>query len=517
MFQSTKNIGYASVIICNICKRTYANKNVRVRFAPSPTGFLHLGGLRTALYNLLFARKHNGKFILRIEDTDQTRLVEGATQQLQDDLQWSGIEIDEGPSQGGDFGPYFQSQRLKMYKEQIQILLDNGLGYRCFCTDRRLNLLRKEAIRKQEIPKYDNRCRHLSSEEIKKNLDEEKPSCIRFKISDKDESFDDLIYGKITSNVSLSEGDPVILKTDGYPTYHFANVVDDHMMDISHVLRGVEWQISTTKHILLYKAFNWTPPIFGHLPLLMNSDGTKLSKRQGDIRINYYKETGIFPQALINFIVHSGGGFTKDLQKHLKPKCYSMDELVEQFDISRINSHSGKIMDERLFEFNKLELERKINNEIDLNLLVNEVKELLKNNFPQRIKNNSLQYDDAYIRNILEWSVPRINKLSDLVSSNLEFVWFLPTDTDINDSEMETVKRLKERLESVTDLTKEGVNTMLKEFCKENGVKFGSFMKMLRYVLSGLQEGPSIAEMMEILGKKNTMDRLEMCINKTKP
>ncbi|CAH1183295.1 unnamed protein product [Phaedon cochleariae] len=497
--------------------RTYKTDQIRVRFAPSPTGYLHLGGLRTALYNFLYAKKHNGKFILRIEDTDQTRIVAGATEQLQNDLEWSGIEIDEGPMQGGTFGPYLQSQRLKIYREEVQTLLDNGSAYHCFCTDNRLQLLRREALRKQEIPKYDNKCRHLTAHAVQNRLDKGEPSCIRFKISDNEESFEDLIYGRISYNISLNEGDPVILKSDGYPTYHFANVVDDHLMKISHVLRGAEWQISTTKHIQLYRAFKWEPPMFGHLPLLMNSDGTKLSKRQGDIRIGHYRDSHIFPLALLNFIVQSGGGFTKDLEKHLKPKCYSIVELANQFDISKINSHSGKLMADRLLEFNRLELRNKIEDAKQISKLIKEVKDLLKSNFSERVENNSLKLDDAYIQNILQWSCNRISKLSDLISKNLEFIWVIPTEYNIDKSSESSIDLLKNELEKEeTELDTEHLNAMLKTFCKDHAIKYGSFMRTLRYVLSGLKEGPSVAEMVVILGKKNTIERLDLFLNKTK-
>nr|XP_023014133.1 probable glutamate--tRNA ligase, mitochondrial [Leptinotarsa decemlineata] len=511
------NIGKRSHNICRICFRTYDTDGVRVRFAPSPTGYLHLGGLRTALYNFLFAKKHNGKVILRIEDTDQTRLVAGATEQLQRDLEWSGIHIDEGPSQGGLAGPYLQSQRLNIYREQVQVLLENGSAYHCFCTERRLQLLRREALKKQEIPKYDNRCRHLSTEEVERRLEKGEMSCIRFKISEKEESFDDLIYGKIAYNISLNEGDPVIMKTDGFPTYHFANVVDDQLMKISHVLRGVEWQISTTKHLLLYRAFGWRPPSFGHLPLLMNSDGSKLSKRQGDIKISHYRESNIFPLALINFIVHSGGGFTKDLERNIKPKCYTIDELASQFDIFRINSHSGKLMNERLLEFNRLELRRKLQNEKELHNMVQQVKTLLKTTFAQRVEDGSLKFDDDHIRNVLLWSSERISKLSDLVSEDLAFIWVVPSNHHIVSKEVDTIKSLKTMLEGIKEQgdTKD-LNAILKTFSHEHGIKFAALMKMLRHILSGLKEGPSVAEMMVILGKKNTLERLENCINNAK-
>ncbi|CAH0557037.1 unnamed protein product [Brassicogethes aeneus] len=495
--------------------RFYKTNSVRVRFAPSPTGYLHLGGLRTALYNFLFARSQKGKFILRIEDTDQTRLVEGATEQLQNDLHWCGVQVDEGPTKRGKYGPYVQSQRLELYRDQVEILLENGSAYRCFCSDKRLQLLRKEAIRAQEVPKYDNRCRNLTKEEIKMKLDKGEPSCIRFKLSSDEDTFTDLIYGQITYNVYLNEGDPVIMKTDGFPTYHFANVVDDHFMEISHVFRGVEWQISTMKHILLYRAFSWTPPIFGHLPLLLNADGTKLSKRQGDIKISSYKEENIFPLALVNFIVQSGGGFSKDLEKNVRPKCHTIEELASQFDITKLKNHSGRLMPERLLEFNRLELKRRLENKVEEIQLIIQLQHMLKTKYSERIIENTLQMDAAHIKNILNWSVNRIDKLSDLFSKDFEFIWVIPKKLNVEKSKLESIGLFRSKFEKENELDRDELNKFLKEFTMENGIKFGEFMKMLRSILSGLKEGPSVAEMIEILGKKNTLQRLEICLNKT--
>lgn len=223
----------------------------------SSVGYLHLGGLRTALYNYLFARAHRGTFVLRIEDTDQSRLVAGATQQLCTDLEWAGIRPDEGPASGaGAYGPYVQSERLALYHANVKQLIENGTAYYCFCTERRLELLRKEAIKARQVPRYDNRCRHLTPVQLAERLAKNEQFCIRFKMDAVDSQrmqFDDMVFGRMAYDVAENEGDPVIVKSDGYPTYHFAHVVDDHLMRISHVLRGVEWQISTTKHLLLYK------------------------------------------------------------------------------------------------------------------------------------------------------------------------------------------------------------------------------------------------------------------------
>lgn len=219
----------------------------------SPPGYLHLGGLRTALYNYLFARANRGTFLLRIEDTDQSRLVPGAAEQLCTDLEWAGIRPDEGPPYGGRYGPYVQSERLDTYRSEVRQLLENGSAYYCFCTESRLELLRREAVRTRQIPRYDNRCRDLTPGQIAVKLAKQISVCIRFKLDPLEGEYNDMVFGQTKYNVSEQEGDFVIIKSDGYPTYHFAHVVDDHLMKISHVLRGVEWQISTTKHMQLYK------------------------------------------------------------------------------------------------------------------------------------------------------------------------------------------------------------------------------------------------------------------------
>lgn len=491
--------------------------SIRVRFAPSPTGYLHLGGLRTALYNYLFAKSKDGAFILRIEDTDQSRTVDGAVEQLHNDLDWVGIKINEGPRIEGDYGPYIQSERLQLYRDQLQVLLDNGSAYHCFCTDKRLDLLRKEAVRSRTIPKYDNKCRHLKKEEIEKRLRQDEKHCVRFKLTTGCETFEDMIYGNIAYDVALNEGDPVIMKSDGYPTYHFANVVDDHFMKISHVLRGVEWQISTTKHILMYRAFKWEPPTYAHLPLLINQDGTKLSKRQGDIKIAHYCENGIFPLALINYITTSGGGFAKDLLPGTKPMIYTISELCDQFDIRGVNSHSGKLMTERLVEFNRLELQRRImRGGIVLDKLIQEVKDIVCKKFKHKLSKEELNLDNDHIRSILKWSVNRIYTLSDLLEKDLLFLWMKPNMKKLNISwEADELEKLCVAIEGhKNEFNREHINMVMKQFASDNNVDYGMLMKNLRTILSGLKEGPSVAEMMEILGKESTLTRVKACMEK---
>ncbi|XP_017882003.1 probable glutamate--tRNA ligase, mitochondrial isoform X2 [Ceratina calcarata] len=410
-------------------KRFFKKVQVRVRFAPSPTGLLHVGSLRTALYNYLFARANDGAFVLRIEDTDQTRCVPGAMEKIQNDLLWSGIIADEDPIRNGPVGPYVQSKRLDLYKEQVEKLIENQSAYYCFCTEHRLELVRKAALKSGQVPKYDNRCRHLNADEVKMKLNKGVPFCIRFKLSPGVERFDDLIYGEITQNVGEREGDPIIIKTDGYPTYHFANVVDDHFMEISHVLRGIEWQVSTPKHIMMYKAFNWTPPIYGHLPLILNSDGSKLSKRQNDITIESFRKEGIFPLAVLNYVIHAGGGFDN---KGGANYINSYEELIKEFDVSKIRVSSGKLSPPKLLEFNKLEISKLLAYEKNKKFLIERIKKLVTEAFPNRQTDGSLQLDEHHIMSTLKWAQNRISKLNDLVSPDLEFLWIVPATSADN-------------------------------------------------------------------------------------
>lgn len=321
---------------------------VRTRFAPSPTGYLHVGGLRTALYCYLFARKNNGKFILRIEDTDQKRFVEGAVDNLLKTLEWVGLTYDEGPHKDGKFGPYVQSERTDLYREHAMLLLEKGAAYRCFCTPERLEQMREKQTRLKQAPMYDRACCKLSKEDIESKIKEGIPYVIRQKIPHGQKvMFKDHIRGIVTFDSSTID-DQVLMKSDNFPTYHLANVVDDHHMEITHVIRGEEWLPSTPKHIFLYTAFDWKPPEYAHLPLLLNKDKTKLSKRQGDVSVEDYIQKGYSKEAIINFIAllgwHPGGGIEKEI--------FTLEELVEAFSLEQIHK-AGAVFDlEKLDWFN---------------------------------------------------------------------------------------------------------------------------------------------------------------------
>ncbi|KAG9476803.1 hypothetical protein GDO78_002280 [Eleutherodactylus coqui] len=364
-------------------------KEIRVRFAPSPTGFLHLGGLRTALYNYLFAKKHGGAFILRLEDTDRSRLVPGAAEAIEDMLEWAGIPPDESPRQGGPYGPYEQSQRLNFYQEAVQALLESGAAYRCFCTPQRLELIKKEALRRGEMPRYDNRCRHLTSSQVQEKLSKNLPFVVRFQLPSGAHSFQDLVYGWTQHDLASVEGDPVILKGDGFPTYHLANVVDDHKMAVSHVLRGEEWLISTTKHLLLYRALGWQPPIYAHLPLLLNKDGSKLSKRQGDIFIQHFVQRGYLSDTLLDVITNCGSGFAGNQIGRTLP------ELIEQYNLQSTVTHSALLDLDKLPEFNRVHLARRIEGTDTRAQLVAQLQPLLLEKY------KDLMFDKEYIERIL--------------------------------------------------------------------------------------------------------------------
>ncbi|XP_075980161.1 putative glutamate--tRNA ligase, mitochondrial [Anticarsia gemmatalis] len=476
----------------------------RVRFAPSPTGYLHLGGLRTALYNYLFAKSRGGDFILRIEDTDQTRKVEGAVEALKTDLEWAGIECAEGPGFNGQYGPYVQSERLDFYQEHISTLLENGSAYKCFCTERRLNILRRDAVKSQRVPKYDNRCRNLTHEEINEKMNAGIPHCIRFKLTSDCQYFDDLIFGGIAYDVSINEGDPVLMKSDGFPTYHFANVVDDHLMKITHVLRGVEWQISTTKHLLIYKAFGWQPPQFGHMPLIVNSDGTKLSKRQSDVKVEDYRNNGIYPLALVNYITLSGGGF--DHVPGAGVRIKTIDDLAEEFQIDKISSHPSRLNPDLLEECNRLEIKRQLQDNDLSKTLVTNLKNLITKTYPK----HNLNLSEDHVKTVLDWSVSRISRIEELVSKKFGFLWILPKAKTEVDQVL--LAKLVTNLENLEKFDQNTLKDNLRSFSSNNGVKFPALMKMLRGVLSGLDEGPGVAEMMDLLGKSQSLERIKAVV-----
>ncbi|XP_044043938.1 probable glutamate--tRNA ligase, mitochondrial isoform X1 [Siniperca chuatsi] len=485
---------------------------VRVRFAPSPTGFLHLGGLRTALYNYIFAKKYGGSFILRLEDTDQSRLVPGAAESIEDMLEWAGVPPDESPRRGGSVGPYLQSQRLDLYSQTAQHLVESDHAYYCFCSAQRLDLLKKEALRTGQTPRYDNRCRHLRANQVQEKLAQGVPHVIRFRLDAGVEPFQDLIFGWNHHEVAQVEGDPVVIKADGFPTYHLANIVDDHYMRISHVLRGSEWLISTSKHLLMYRALGWQPPTFGHLPLLMNKDGSKLSKRQGDIFIQSFQRDGVLPEALLDITTNCGSGFnTNQMGRRI-------DELISEFNPSKITTHSALLDLEKLPEFNRIHLQHRIEDEEQCHLLIKDLQEQIQQIYTAEIQDKEVLHED-YIRRVLHLRKGHISSIKELLSPAYAYLWVRPSFSSQQvaalSAEAQHIASLVLRLiaERGEELAVDRLSKDLKTLAKQTkATKYREVMKLLRLALSGLQQGPSVAEMMVSLGPAEIRHRFQKLV-----
>jgi len=360
---------------------------VCVRFAPSPTGFLHIGGLRTALFNWLFAKKNKGKFILRIEDTDKERVKEGAVENIIEALKWYGLDFDGKP--------VYQSERLDIYKKYIEQLIEQGNAYYCFCSAERLAEVRKIQEVNKQATKYDGLCRSLSADEVKKKLDAGEPHVVRLKVpAEGSTEFDDIIYGHISvENKNID--DQVLLKSDGYPTYHLANVVDDHEQVVTHVIRAEEWLPSTPKHILLYKAFGWQPPKFAHLPMVLGPDRSKLSKRHGAVAALEYKKLGYLPEAIINFIALLGWN------PKTEREIFSLDELINKFDLKKVNKSSA------IFNIEKLDW---MNRQYILKI---DIKELAAQRKPYFVKQGFLITDESLLMSTVKLERDRLTTLKD--------------------------------------------------------------------------------------------------------
>lgn len=478
-------------------------ENVRTRFAPSPTGYLHIGGLRTALYSYLFAKQKNGKFILRVEDTDLKRQVEGAAEAIYSGLKWAGLQYDEGPDIGGPYGPYAQSQRLDIYKKYADELIKNKHAYYCFCSEEMLEKMRQEQIANKQIPKYNRRCRELSDEEVKRKLSANEPRVIRMKIPENRViEVDDIIRGKVLYNSSELD-DQVLLKSDGYPTYHLAVVVDDHLMEISHVTRTEEWLPSTPKHILLYEFFGWKAPQWAHLPLLLNSDKTKMSKRKGDVALGYYIERGYLPEAMINFLAFLG--WNPGTEK----EAYSMKELLKDFSFEKVQKSGAIFNVEKLDWFNQYYI-RHLSDE----LLFEKSQPFL----PQ----DKRGFSEEQIIKMLILEKERSATLFE-IGQNAKFFFDLPGyDKDLlkwkEMSDEDLKKSLKMSKEVVSSVPENKFNSKwLSDVLLNKTSEFknrGELLWPLRVALSGQKNSPPPFEILEILGKKESSKRIEAAIKK---
>ena len=494
-----------------------SDKPVRVRFAPSPTGPLHMGGVRTALYNYLFAKKNNGTFIIRIEDTDQTRFVPGAQDYMMDALKWCGIEATEGPGIGGEHGPYVQSERKAMYKPFAEELVQNDKAYYAFDTPEELDAVREQA-KAMKMPnwQYNNVSRStmknsltLSADEVKARLDAGEPYVIRMKMPrNEDIRFQDMIRGWVVVN-SNNLDDKVLFKSDGMPTYHLANIVDDHTMEISHVIRGEEWLPSAPLHILLYRAFGWEVPEFAHLPLLLRPDGNgKLSKRDGD-RLGFpvfptdwlsedgekytgYRESGYFPEAFINMLAFLG--WNPGTQQEI----FSLEELSEAFTLERVGKAGAKFDADKTRWFQQQYLRNTPNKE-----LAKMLGEELDNGFDQQAleKICELMKERAtFVKDIITEGIYLIERPKVYDRSIIDKKW--------KENSHELMTEWKERLMSLTAFNSPTIEIAFKSFLESKELGVGAVLPLFRFLITGTAMGPSMFEIAAYLGKDECMDRM---------
>jgi glutamyl-tRNA synthetase len=478
---------------------------IRVRFAPSPTGYLHVGGLRTAFYNWALARKTGGEFLLRIEDTDRTRLVDDAVESLLSSLRWAGIEADAGPHKPGRHGPYVQSERLPIYREHVERLLASGHAYHCFATAEELDRMRQEQVAAGKTPMYDGRFRDLDPAEARRRVDAGEPHVIRMKVPrGEDIVFDDVVRGTVSINTDTVD-DQVLLKSDGFPTYHLAAVVDDRLMEISHVIRGEEWLTSTPKHILLNRYFGWEPPRYAHLPLIVNKEKKKLSKRDGDVSVESYREKGYSAVGLVNFLALLGWNAGDDKELYA-----SLDELAQAFSLERINKSAAVFDLDKLNHINFLHLR-----EMPLPSLLAELP-------PFFAAAGLAMPEPARMAAIIEIMRERAQTYLDYVEG-CRYFYEAPGEYD----EKTVKKRWKEdsggllaayrkRLESCAwDL--ETLESELRLVCEEAGAGAGRLIHPVRLAVSGVGGGPGLFELLMIVGRQECLQRMDCAIGALAP
>ena len=475
------------------------NKVVRTRMAPSPTGELHIGGLRTLLYDYALAKKNNGQFVLRIEDTDQKRLVEGSQERILQVIKDYGLNWDEGPDIGGAYGPYIQTQRLEIYQKYIKELLDKGKAYYCFCTEDRLTKMRETQKANNQVPRYDKHCLNLTPQEIRQNLDNKIPYTIRMVVSPNQTIiFDDLIRGKIKFNTNDID-DQVLIKSNGIPTYHFAVVVDDHLMNISHVFRGEEWLTSAPKHLLLYQYFGWEPPLFAHLTVLLNPDGKgKLSKRTGSTHARAFLDEGYLPEAMLNFLMLLGWN-PGDNQE-----IFSLDEFVKAFSLDHLHKKSPVFDRKKLDYLNGHYLRQKTDDELFV---------LFKKFLPES--------SDDQLKILIPVLKERIIKLSDLtiqtkflfenVEYNKELLLKKGTDPKLA---LEILTKTKNTLLTLKSFDFNTLQTCLMDLVTSNNWNLGEFFMIFRVAICGSAFTPPVVDCLPALGKEKTLDKLEIAIDK---
>mgnify|MGYP006280362997 FL=1 len=480
--------------------------DMRLRFPPSPTGKIHIGNMRTALFNWLWAKKNDGELVLRIEDTDQKRSTKEFEDIIIQELDWLGLDVDEGAGVGGDFGPYRQSERLEIYEEYAQKLLDEGKAYKCYCTEEELDEMREKALAEGKMPKYNGHCRNLSDEERKKYEESDRDSVIRFKLpaEERDIVVKDDIRGDVTFNSSVLD-DFIIFKSDGMPTYNFAVVIDDALMEITEVIRGEDHLSNTPKQILIYQALGFDVPRFAHLPLILDSDRAKLKKRSedDDVYIGEYREKGYLPEALFNFLSFLGWSPPEDKE------ILSKEEIIENFELKDINKSAA------VFDIDKLNwVNGKYIRESDLDYIVELSIPYLK---------EAGYIDDEFIENNYEW----LKKVIDVSRTGVDYLAQIPTEAELFFKELEfedkeqaieefqeegvelVFDNLKKKLKELDEFTPEKINNIFSELISELPVGGRTVYHPTRLALTGLNSGPEMKNVIYILGIEETIERLD--------
>ena len=483
-------------------------KKVRVRFAPSPTGYPHVGNIRTALFNWLFARHHGGSFIVRIEDTDVTRKVKGAVKAILDGLSWLGLDWDEGPEVGGKYGPYFQSERLELYQAAAERLLSQGDAYYCYCSPERLEEMRSEQVKRKQPPGYDRHCRNLTAEERAQKEAEGIVPVVRFKTPLTGRtSYNDVIWGEVTFEHDTLD-DFVLLKSDGYPTYHLASVVDDQAMEISHVIRAEEWISSTPRHLLLYKAFGFEPPQFVHHPMIMGPDRAKLSKRHGAVSIIDYREQGYLPQTMFNFLSLIGWSLDD------KTEIMSRQELIDNFSLERISRTAAIFNPDKLTWMNGVYIR---------NLTADEFFEAVEPYLMLDIAaGEALISSEEYVRAALPLVQERARTLVE-VAELAQFFFIDQPDYEAKlligekmdaETAFKALEAAKQKLAPLSAFDAESLEGVLRPLAAELGLKTGQLFGVLRVAVTGRTAAPPLFQTMAVLGKERCLKRIEAALDK---
>lgn len=502
-------------------------KQIRTRFAPSPTGFLHIGGLRTALFCYAWAKKHDGTFILRIEDTDQNRYVEGAISQIVSSLSWAGVYPDEGVisevngeiKQSGDFGPYIQSERINVYKQYATQLLEDGKAYKCWCTSDRLDEMRAAQRAAKQMPKYDRFCFHLSEADKEKKVESGEPFVIRFLVPEVDSvGWDDIVFGQMKFEGDQID-DLVILKADGYPTYNFANVVDDHSMKITHVIRGQEFLSSTPKHILLYEAFGWDIPEMVHVAWILGKNKQKLSKRDDAVSVGDYIEMGILPDALNNYLALLGWNPGNDRE------LYTLDELIEFFDIKDAQK-SGAVWDlEKLLWFNGQYI-RKMDNDAYIDMAIDSLLQseyFLGSTDELVLASSAKRLNKNLVQGALLLEKDRIRRFDEL-QGKIDFIFADSLEYAVEDLIWKKGKRedlskvlplALEKLTTLNEWDQQFIKDTLFSITQETEWGTGDIFWPVRVALSGKQQSPGPDEIATVIGKELTLKRIQDAIEKS--